>query len=237
MRDDVGVIVFVVIAVGIIAAEMIFSYVAISGKDNELAQAKLSLSQTKSVVDGYKSKIQELTFQLSSLQSELASAKVQFQQVNDEYQKSKNQVPAAKVAEPPVQMKLPDKEKVIQSEKDIKSDINNNLPAYCSDEPAKRKCSHYNIQILMGAKYICPDNYTIMDGYPPGGVKGPVCEMNSGSDGTPATCKDFNSPGCNPSSTNIPCYGKWPCSKYLCYNYYNQWYVVQAMPAEEVCGK
>ena len=107
---------------------------------------------------------------------------------------------------------------------------------YCSIEPSKRQCSQYNIQYLNNKKFICPKNYTIMDGYPPGGVKGPVCHMNSGTDNRPNTCKTFHDPGCNPHEDVIPCYGRWPCATYACYNYYNQWFVVRAMPASEVCA-
>lgn len=107
----------------------------------------------------------------------------------------------------------------------------------CELPPAKRSCASYNVQLLAGENYICPVNYTVKDGYPPGGVSGPVCVMNSGADDTPNTCKDYHDPGCDPKAYQLACYGKWPCNQYFCYNYYNKWYVVQAIPVNQLCSK
>ncbi len=105
------------------------------------------------------------------------------------------------------------------------------------DQPAEsRSCDNYNVGYVQGEKYVCPQNYTVLDGYSPGGLKGAVCYMNNGKYGTPTTCKTSADEGCSPTSYEIPCYGKWPCSKYKCNHYYNEWYVLTAMPASEVCG-
>jgi len=107
----------------------------------------------------------------------------------------------------------------------------------CDLNSNERSCDVYNVAELNGTKYVCPENYTLIDGYKPGGLKGPVCHMNNGAQNTPKTCDTFKDPGCDFRKYDVPCMGLWPEDKYKGTSYYSKWLVVNAMPASEVCGK
>jgi hypothetical protein len=175
-----------------------------------------------------------------ALQNSLAGKDYQLSSINQELATAKQQATAAKEQS----LKVDTTDTAALEKAENRYDIMRitaskliNSPEICATPPEKRSCENYNIQSLAGERYICPMNYTIINGYAPGGLTGPVCHMNNGAEGTPKTCKDSSDPRCDPQLNMIACLGPWPCSKYACNNYYGQWYVIKAIPAKEVCGK
>lgn len=214
-----SIIIAIILVISLIISGAVSAFLMISDKNNTITSLQFKLDQANSEINVYQVQIEKMKAQVRNYIKQNVG--------NDsECKKELEQTKA-------MNLKLQQAQTLV----DAKVSAENNDPKLCALPPAKRSCAKYNIQYLLNQKYICPNNYTLIDGYPPGGLTGPVCHMNSGGEGTPKTCQKFTDPGCDPNATVIPCYGRWSCSKYPCYNYYGSWYVVKAMPASEVCGE